>query len=193
MKLIPFILQFCYSVKSSRNYNKIDSLFILKSISIIKTVIVNSKMSRRVQSNNKNVRVKEARAMLCTHCKNMGEPKAVYEGHAVRDLKGLISCPKIKKNVCNNCKKTGHLSSHCTFVKSEHRSIKSENKVAVMKSLVLNRFSDLADSDSDDEPVVPLIETSSGDLVVPFPYPLRKVRRDPEYWIELCGDSSDEE
>ena len=149
-------------------------------------------MSRRVQNNNKNVRVKEARPMLCSHCKNSGESKQVYEGHNVRDLKGLISCPKIKKNVCNNCKKTGHLSSHCTWTKSVHRLVvKSENKVAVIKSSPFNRFSDLADSDSDDEPVVPLIETSSGEFVVP--YPIRKRRRDPYYWVELCGDSSDEE
>lgn len=54
-------------------------------------------MSRRVHNNNKEVRVKEARTMLCTHCKNMGEAKHVYEDHNVRDAKGLISCPKIKK------------------------------------------------------------------------------------------------
>jgi len=151
-------------------------------------------MSRRVH-NNKEVRVKEVRTMLCTHCKNMGEPKAVYEGHMVRDAKGLISCPKIKKNVCNNCKKTGHLSSHCTFTKSVHRSvIKSENKVAVVaKSLVLNRFADLADSDSDDEAVVPVTDCETTGLLVPVSYPVRKRRRDPYYWVELCGDSSDEE
>jgi hypothetical protein len=148
-------------------------------------------MSRRI---NKEVRVKEARTMLCTHCKNMGELKAVYEGHNVRDLKGLISCPKIKKNVCNNCKKTGHLSSHCTFTKSEHRYVaKSDNKVAVVKTLVLNRFSDLADSDSDDEAVVPVIDCETTGLLVPVSYPIRKRRRDPDYWVELCGDSSDEE
>jgi hypothetical protein len=148
-------------------------------------------MSRRV---NKQVRVKEVRTMLCTHCKNMGEPKAVYEGHMVRDAKGLISCPKIKKNICNNCKKTGHLSSHCTFTKSVHRVvIKSENKVAVVKSSPFNRFSDLADSDSDDEAVVPVLECETTGLLVPVSYPLRKVRRDPYYWVELCGDSSDEE
>jgi hypothetical protein len=148
-------------------------------------------MSRRV---NKQVRVKEVRTMLCTHCKNMGEPKAVYEGHCVRDSKGLISCPKIKKNICNNCKKTGHLSSHCTFTKSVHRAVsKSENKVAVVKSSPFNRFSNLADSDSDDEAVVPVIDCETTGLLVPVSYPLRKVRRDPYYWVELCGDSSDEE
>jgi hypothetical protein len=124
----------------------------------------------------------------------MGEPKAVYEGHCVRDAKGLISCPKIKKNVCNNCKKTGHLSTHCTFTKSVHRVvIKSENKVAVVKSSPFNRFSDHADSDSDDEAVVPVIDCETTGLLVPVSYPLRKVRRDPFYWVELCGDSSDEE
>ena len=142
-------------------------------------------MSRRI---NKEVRVKEARTMLCTHCKNMGEPKAVYEGHSVRDSKGIILCPKIKKNVCNNCKKTGHLSSHCTFAKSEHRYVaKSENKVAVVaKPVVLNRFADLADSDSEDES--PVCKISSESVLLP-----RRSRRDLDYWIELCGDSSDEE
>ena len=174
---------------------KIDSLFILKSISIIKTVVIKSKMSRRVH-NNKEARVKEMRTMLCTHCKNSGEAKHVYEGHSVRDLKGLISCPKIKKNICNNCKKTGHLSSHCTFAKSEHRCsvAKSENKVVAssVKSSLFNRFSNLADSDSDDEPVVPVIDCEITGLLVPAFYPIRKRRRDPEYWIELC-ESSDEE
>ena len=141
-------------------------------------------MSRRV---NKEVRVKEARTMLCTHCKNMGEPKAVYEGHCVRNSKGIISCPKIKNNICNNCKKTGHLSSHCTFTKSVHRVvIKSENKVVATKPVVLNRFADLADSDSEDES--PVCKISRVSMLPP-----RRSRRDPDYWIELCGDSSDEE
>lgn len=57
-----------------------------------------------------------SRTPHCPFCKRNNEPPPVYNSHFLRDSRGLVSCPQLKRHTCNLCGATGvysHTRSHC--------------------------------------------------------------------------------
>jgi len=101
----------------------------------------------------------------CTHCRNLGLSRDLYEGHTVRNDKGFVMCPKIKSNVCWKCEKIGHLPSSCTVKPSTPKPVaSSSSEVAPVKKSTnpaqvlapVNRFSAIYSSESDEEDSKPV-------------------------------------
>jgi hypothetical protein len=144
-------------------------------------------MSRRTANNKK-----EVKGACCTHCKATGEPCYVYEGHNVRDARGLLCCPKIKSNVCYKCDTRGHLPGRCTGPKktdtTKSTTAKSTTTTTTSNKPANNRFADFCESDSEEE--VALTPVRVAPLVLPGAPVKAKIRASDMDW---AADESDDE
>ncbi|XP_037029248.1 nanos homolog 1 [Bradysia coprophila] len=73
---------------------------------------------------------------FCQFCENNQEPPKVYNSHSLRDSKGKLMCPRLRKYVCPICNATGdnaHTVRYCT--KKPIFVIKGGNDAGVLKKI----------------------------------------------------------
>nr|AEA03004.1 nanos protein [Rhynchosciara americana] len=73
---------------------------------------------------------------FCRFCENNQEPSKVYNSHTLRDGKGKLVCPRLRKYVCPICNATGdnaHTVRYCT--KKPIFIIKGGNDTGVLKKI----------------------------------------------------------
>jgi hypothetical protein len=54
--------------------------------------------------------------IFCALCRKNGEPVEVYKSHCVKSPDGKVTCPILRKHICDLCGATGdyaHTRSHC--------------------------------------------------------------------------------
>ncbi|KAJ6599594.1 Protein nanos [Pseudolycoriella hygida] len=87
------------------------------------------------KGNSKKQKLAKAQKnMTCRFCENNEEPPHVYYGHTLRDLKGRLTCPRLRKYICPICGCTGddaHTIRYCK--KKPIFVIKSDKSASVTK------------------------------------------------------------
>jgi len=71
-------------------------------------------------SNSRHVR--QTNDMYCVLCKRNGETREYYTTHVLKDNRGKVICPVLRKYVCPRCRATednAHTLRHCPFTESE--------------------------------------------------------------------------
>lgn len=70
------------------------------------------------------------KSMICSFCKNNGEPEVIYQSHSLKDSIGRITCPLLRNYVCPICGESGqnaHTITYCKkFKKSKQSNILNE-------------------------------------------------------------------
>ncbi|GAB1602413.1 hypothetical protein Ahia01_000520600 [Argonauta hians] len=89
----------------------------------------NKVVNNSYQVNDKNIKNKENQISLeplklrqtpCAFCRKNGEQKEFYLTHCLKDQRGNVVCPVLKKYVCPNCGATGstaHTKLYCPHKK----------------------------------------------------------------------------
>lgn len=75
--------------------------------------------SARILSKNPN------KVIVCTFCKNNGEPEDIYRSHSIKDVRGRVTCPLLKEYVCPSCGESGenaHTITYCKKLKAQKRN-----------------------------------------------------------------------
>ena len=75
--------------------------------------------SARILNKNPN------KVIMCSFCKNNGEPEHIYRSHSIKDIRGRVTCPLLKEYVCPSCGESGenaHTITYCKKLKTQKRS-----------------------------------------------------------------------
>jgi hypothetical protein len=118
--------------------------------------------------------------LSCKVCKDAGRP---YQGHAVRNRQGKITCPILLSQKCNYCQQPGHTPKYCKQKKrEENNKEKRENStqkppLAIKKPI--NMF-DVLDCDA--------VEVSPRHMS-----PVKKLKPKPLLWSEWESDEEYED
>ncbi|CAF0753264.1 unnamed protein product [Brachionus calyciflorus] len=75
--------------------------------------------SARILDRNPN------KIILCSFCKNNGEPEHIYRSHSIKDIRGRVTCPLLKEYQCPACGESGenaHTITYCKKIKAQKRT-----------------------------------------------------------------------
>ncbi|CAF0821174.1 unnamed protein product [Brachionus calyciflorus] len=74
--------------------------------------------SARILEKNPN------KIILCSFCKNNGEPEHIYRSHSIKNIHGRVTCPLLKEYKCPVCGESGenaHTITYCKKLKAQKR------------------------------------------------------------------------
>lgn len=82
-------------------------------------------------------RPQSGKQTYCYLCKKNCEPSEVYSSHTVKSRDGRVTCPVLRKHICELCGATGdyaHTKTHCPSYQNKE-NICAENKMPLFRIL----------------------------------------------------------
>ena len=65
--------------------------------------------------------------MFCKICFDSNQSELIYTSHNIKDKKGTVTCPTLKRHICCYCKTMGHYKKYCPKLKYRNkRTIKTQ-------------------------------------------------------------------
>jgi hypothetical protein len=82
-------------------------------------------VSKYIQKTARILNRNPNKIILCSFCKNNGEPEHIYRSHMIKDISGRVTCPLLKEYKCPACGESGenaHTITYCKKFKAQKRN-----------------------------------------------------------------------
>lgn len=82
-------------------------------------------VSKYIEKRVKILKSNPNKVIMCSFCKNNGEPEHIWRSHSIKDVYGKVTCPLLKVYKCPACGETGqnaHTITYCKKMKTQKRN-----------------------------------------------------------------------
>ena len=118
------------SIGSSRSISPTSSLEapLYNNKQVSKKQLPSSKtqfdVSKCIEKSVKILKSNPEKVIMCSFCKNNGEPEHIWRSHNIKDVHGKVTCPLLQVYKCPACGETGqnaHTITYCKKFKAQKR------------------------------------------------------------------------